>query len=69
MNGSFIIIKTKTGSKTYVNVNDINSVEEDGLGNIIVTAYDRTFHDVVEINNVPCDSMDDVANELNLFDI
>lgn len=68
MLGSFIKIKTKTESM-YVSVNDINCIEESNKETIIVTAYDRTFCDVVEINGVPCKSIDDVARELNTFDI
>lgn len=68
MLGSFIKIKEKTKS-TYVSVNDIEIIEESNKGTIIVTTYDRIFCDVVEINGVPCKSIDDVARELNTFDI
>ena len=68
MNGIFIKIKTRTYS-TYVAIDAINSVEEDGTGNVIIVTYDKTIHDVIEVNNIPCESMEDVARELNLFDI
>lgn len=68
MNGIFIKIKTRTYS-TYVAINAINSVEEDGTGNVIIVTYDKTIHDVIEVNNTPCESMEDVVRELNLFDI
>lgn len=65
---SFIKIKTRTYS-TYVALDAINSVEEDGTGSVIIVTCDKALYDVIEINNVPCESIDDAAHELNLFDI
>ena len=68
MLGSFIKIRTKTRSM-YINVKDIETIEESNEGGVIITTYDNTFRNVVEINGVPYKSMDDVAHELNTFDI
>lgn len=61
---SFIKIKTRTYS-AYVAVDAINSVEEDKKGNIIIVTCDKAIYDVIEFNNVPCKSIDDVAEALN----
>lgn len=68
MNGIFVKIKTRTYS-TYVAIDVINSVEEDGTGNVIIVTCNKAIYDVIEVNNVPCESMEDVVRELNLFDI
>jgi hypothetical protein len=68
MVNSFIKIKTRTYS-TYVAFDAINSVEEDGTGSVIIVTCDKALYDVIEINNVPCESMEDAVRELNLFDI
>lgn len=62
----FIKIKARNYS-TYVAFDAINSVEEDGTGNIIIVTRDKAIYDVIEVNNVPCESMEDAARELNLF--
>lgn len=64
---SFIKIKTRAESM-YVSVNDINKIESD-IGGVILKIHNDTIYDVIEINNVPCESIDDAAHELNLFDI
>ena len=64
---SFIKIKTRAESM-YVSVNDINKIEND-IGGVILKTHNDTIYDVIEINNVPCESIDDAAHELNLFDI
>ena len=68
MTGVFIKIKARNYS-TYVAFDAINSVEEDGTGNVIIVTCDKAIYDVIEVNNVPCESIDDVARELNTFDI
>lgn len=67
MNGSFVKIKTLNES-AYVNVVAINSIEKAGES-VIIRTDNSDFYDVLEVNNMPCDSIDDVANELNLFDV
>lgn len=66
MLGSFIKIKARNYS-TYVAFDAINSVEEDGTGNVIIVTCDKAIYDVIEVNNVPCESMEDAVRELNLF--
>ena len=64
---SFIKIKTRAESM-YVSVNDINKIESD-IGGVVLKTHNDTIYDVIEINNVPCESIDAAAHELNLFDI
>ena len=68
MKRPFVKIKAQTYS-TYVAFDAINSVEEDGTGNVIIVTRDKAIYDVIEVNNVPCESMEDAVRELNLFDM
>lgn len=48
-----------------VKIKDIESIYKDTEGIISIQTVNSTLHDVIEINDNHCDSVEDVVSEIN----
>lgn len=60
------LVAITTSTETVgVKIKDIESIYEDTEGIISIQTVNSTLHDVIEINDNHCDSVEDVVSEIN----
>ena len=65
MKGPFVKIESSSTSPVYINTDTIQSIEGEEGSIRIIYAEDYTCYDVTRVNDVKCESIDDVAEALN----
>lgn len=65
MKGPFVKIESSSTSPVYVHTDSIQSIESEDDGSIRIETENRICYDVTRVNDVKCESIDDVAEALN----